>query len=527
MTSEDKTTTDDKDRIFSAILAIFILFLGAFVLLSPAAQAATKHHGKRTAAASQYNPRYAAIVIDADTGAVLSESGADKQLHPASLVKMMTLMMTFEALESGSLHLRDRITVSRHAASMIPSKLGLDPGESIRVEDAIYAVVTKSANDMAVALAEKLGGTESNFAAQMTRRAHAIGMKNTYFYNASGLHDRRQVSSARDMAQLGYYIQHRYPQYYHYFSTRQFTYQGNTFRNHNRLMETYAGMDGFKTGFIQQSGFNLVASAKRGNRRLIGVVFGGRTTASRNAQMAKLLDQGFARTSGGGVIMASAPRPLTAPPPVPGRKPMGVIQVAALNDLNTAAGAPMRIPADALPAALPVRTAVQAAPMIKPAAKPDPAAAAEAARIAQMNAMLQGSLFQDMIGQGDSDPAVSKRLETGLIAIAALRQSHGQLAPIPVSYAQAAPAAQPIPAVQRGWSVQIGAYGSRAKTDRALQKAKLQLPPDLANVSPVIVPMKTKDGWVFRGRLNGYSNAEAQAACRILKDCLPVAPQAY
>src|SRR5688572_16389390 len=200
MTSEARAATPAIFRPFNAFLALFLV---VFIVFS----------GPGMAQAAS-NPKYASIVIDAHTGAVLHESSADKRLHPASLVKMMTLLMTFEALENGTLRLKDQVPISRHAAAMIPSKLGLAPGSTIRVEDAIYALVTKSANDISVALAEKIGGTESNFAAQMTRRAHAIGMRSSYFYNASGLHDRRQVSTARDMAKLGYYILHRYPQYY-------------------------------------------------------------------------------------------------------------------------------------------------------------------------------------------------------------------------------------------------------------------------------------------------------------------------
>ncbi|MBU0800737.1 MAG: D-alanyl-D-alanine carboxypeptidase, partial [Alphaproteobacteria bacterium] len=239
-----------------------------------------------TIAQAEANPRYASFVMDADTGQVLHQSNADKSLHPASLVKMMTLSMAFDELAAGRLSLRDRITVSKHAASMVPSKLNIPAGGTISVEDAIYALVTKSANDIAVAMGEKIGGTESQFAAMMTRKAREIGMTRTTFKNASGLHNQQQVSSARDMAKLARYIIKNYPQYYTYFSTKEFSYKGNSYHNHNRLMSSYKGMDGMKTGFIGPSGFNLVASAVRNDRRLIGVVFGGRTAASRNAHMA-------------------------------------------------------------------------------------------------------------------------------------------------------------------------------------------------------------------------------------------------
>ena len=262
---------------------------------------------------SKGNPKYASIVMDADTGVILSQRYADKVLHPASLTKIMTLVMAFEALDRGDIRLRDRIRISNRAASMVPSKLGLPAGSSIRVEDAIYALVTKSANDVAVALGEHIGGSESKFAAMMTARARDIGMRSTRFKNASGLHNKYQVSSARDMAGLARYVLQRYPHYYRYFSTKSFTYRGKTYRSHNRLMSSYKGMDGFKTGYINASGFNLVASAKRNGRRLIGVVFGGRTSKSRNAHMAQIMDAGFLRA--GKIRMARAK------PPKPQQKP--------------------------------------------------------------------------------------------------------------------------------------------------------------------------------------------------------------
>jgi D-alanyl-D-alanine carboxypeptidase len=418
---------------------------------------------------SSGNPRYGAIVMDADTGAVLFQSGADKTLHPASLAKMMTLALTFDALERGELRLRDRVTVSRHAASMVPSKLGIDPGSSIRVEDAIYAIVTKSANDVAVALAERVGGgTESRFAVMMNRKAAEIGMNNTHFVNASGLHHPRQVTTPRDMAKLARYILAAYPEYYHYFSTRQFTYHGLTHRNHNRLMESYKGMDGFKTGYVAASGFNLVASAKRGNHRLIGVVFGGQSANSRNAHMATLLNRGFERVgSPSSMLVAANDNPTR--PPTPSRKPGANAPVlASYNTTGTATDSSAR-----------------------------------------EQAMLQGAAFSEMIGEGDSDPAVSNRLETGLMAITALKEQNAE---------QAA----------RGWAVQVGAFGSRAKTDRAIAQALNTLPGELARgANPAIAPLKTAEGWVFRGRLTGLTQEQAAHTCAILRECIAISPQTY
>ncbi len=256
-----------------------------------------KSHKKVTKQARPYNPPYAHIVVDAATGRVLYQNDADRALYPASLTKVMTLLLTFEALESRKISLGSSVPFSARAVKMPPSRIGLKAGQSMTVENAIKALVTKSANDVAVAMGEKIGGNESSFAQMMNLKARQIGMSQTHFENASGLHNVRQVSSARDMAKLAMYLMNTYPRYYHYFSLREFTYNGKVNRSHNHLMATYAGMDGLKTGYIIPSGFNLIASAKRGNTRLIGVVFGGKTANSRNAQMAKLLDAGFAGKS--------------------------------------------------------------------------------------------------------------------------------------------------------------------------------------------------------------------------------------
>ncbi|HRQ61086.1 MAG TPA: D-alanyl-D-alanine carboxypeptidase family protein, partial [Alphaproteobacteria bacterium] len=241
----------------------------------------------------QVIPFYASIVVDSDTGVILHQANPDKKLHPASLTKVMTLLMLFEAIERGETSLNDSIKISKKAAAAVPSKLGLAPGSTIRVKDAILALVTKSANDIALAVAEHVGETEDRFAIAMTGRARELGMNNTTFRNASGLHDPGQISSARDMAIMARYVINRYPDYYRYFSTKNFSYKGQNYHNHNHLMKSYKGMDGMKTGFINASGFNLIGSAVRGNTRLIGVVFGGKSANSRNAHMKELLDAGF------------------------------------------------------------------------------------------------------------------------------------------------------------------------------------------------------------------------------------------
>jgi D-alanyl-D-alanine carboxypeptidase len=264
--------------------------------------------GAAPAEAQIGSERYAAIVTDARNGNVLVAANADEPRYPASLTKMMTLYMTFEALREGRLHLSTPIVVSEDAASRPPSKLGLPPGASLTVENAILALVTKSANDAASALGEHLGGgSEARFAQMMTMRARALGMSRTTFRNASGLPDPDQATTARDMAQLGRRLWQDFPERYHYFSTVQAQIGRIRLRNHNRMLDSYEGVDGIKTGYINASGFNIVTSANRGGVRLVGAVFGGSSWLERDNHMAALLDQGFERV---GVPARSMPPPV-------------------------------------------------------------------------------------------------------------------------------------------------------------------------------------------------------------------------
>ena len=293
---------------------------GAFAL----AAAALLFSSIPSAQAQIGSSRYSAVVMDAGTGEELFAINADEPRYPASLTKMMTLYLTFEALERGRLKPTTRIRVSRHAAGQEPSKLGLRPGSSIAVRDAILALVTKSANDVAAALGERLGGSEVQFGRLMTRKARELGMRNTSFRNASGLPDANQVTTARDMAILSRALIRDFPQRYAYFNARRFTWDGQTIGSHNNILTEYDGADGIKTGYIRASGFNLAASAVRGNTRLIAVVFGGASTAERDDHVMALLDRGFAerRHSTDMLVASATPRligtahaaPVVAPP---------------------------------------------------------------------------------------------------------------------------------------------------------------------------------------------------------------------
>lgn len=316
-----------KGRILSALVTIcFILFTA---VISAPVQAAG----------------YSSIVVDADTGRVLQAHEADTPRYPASLTKMMTLYMAFDALKDGRLRLDQRITVSPHAATQPPSAIGLRPGQTLTVKDAILAAVTKSANDATTALGEAVaGGNEAAFAEMMTRRARQLGMSSTTFKNASGLPNPGQKTTARDMSVLALALLKNHKGYYSYFQTPEFEWNDKVFANHNHLLKRYEGVDGIKTGFIRASGFNLVASAKRDGRRVIGVVFGGSSVVARDNQMIKLLDAAFDRiedTDINAPVMADA-RPdrhfglissaeaATAPAPAPAKAKKSPKKVAAV-----------------------------------------------------------------------------------------------------------------------------------------------------------------------------------------------------
>jgi D-alanyl-D-alanine carboxypeptidase len=252
--------------------------------------------------------RYSSLVIDAESGRVLSAANPDAERYPASLTKMMTLYLAFEALRDRRVTAAQLVPVSAHAASQAPSKLGLVPGMRLSVEQAILALVTKSANDAAAALGETLGGSEEGFAQMMTLRARALGMTHTTFRNASGLPDAEQVTTARDLAILARHLIQDFPDQYRYFSVPGFVFHGRMIPNHDHMLTTYGGADGIKTGYTEAAGHNLVTSAVRGDTRLIGVVLGASSNPERDQHMAALLDQGFSSLGvpGSGILLARA-----------------------------------------------------------------------------------------------------------------------------------------------------------------------------------------------------------------------------
>lgn len=434
-----------------------------------------------TARAQVGSDRYSALVIDAVTGEVFFERGADRVLHPASLTKMMTLYMTFRALERGELRLDQPLHVSQAADNQQPSHLALDAGSTIRVEDAIYALVTKSANDVAVVLAEAIGGTESEFGRMMTEQAHRMGMTDTVFRNASGLPHRRQVSTARDMARLAQALIYHYPQYYHYFATERWTYRGVTYRNHNRLLGDYEGMDGLKTGYINASGFNLVASAVRGELRLVAVMFGGATSSERNLHVRDILDNAF-DTDRGAYLIAHGSVPFI--PPVPARRPWTELVLAD----NGAPVVTTSVPAYMANVPIPGRPPWQS----------DPQPVATAPR----GAALALPNYED------------EPLEA---LLASLDEGAG------------GPGAPPDTILMPGvWSIQVGAFGASQEGLRAMNDARRLAPDELGYAEPMLIEVATAAGSLYRARFTGLDSATAMTVCSRLSGagahCIPIAP---
>ena len=282
-------TTLASSRALRVCALGLITFTTAILISSESAEARRYKHRRHHVVRESYSPQFSSIIVDGNSGAVLSSNNPDGVRRPASLTKIMTLYLLFERLESGKMKLDTEMEVSEFASEQAPTKLGLKPGQTIKVEDAIKGLVTRSANDASVVIAEAVAGNEADFARLMTRKARALGMSKTTYRNASGLPNDEQLTTARDQATLGRAIQDRFPRYYRYFSTSVFAYRGQSIRNHNRLLGNVEGVDGIKTGYTRASGFNLVSSMRRGNRHLVGVVLGGRSGGSRDATMRNLL----------------------------------------------------------------------------------------------------------------------------------------------------------------------------------------------------------------------------------------------
>jgi len=489
--------------------------------VTSAAEARRRHH--RT----EYNPPYASIVVDANSGKVMEAVNADSPRYPASLTKIMTLYLLFERLEAGKIKLSTKMPVSAHAAAQAPSKLGLKPGQSIDVATAIHAIITKSANDVAVCVAEAIAGDELTFAKQMTAKARALGMMHTNYHNASGLPDEHQLTTARDQAILGRAIQDRFPKYFHYFSRRYFVYHGKRMRNHNHLLGRVAGVDGIKTGYIHESGFNIVTSAHRNGRRIVAVVFGGRSAPARVKSLIA-----------NNINVAAVKR--TAPPVVE-----GWMTAMARAEIPTP---PVKPPVEK--AKSPVEQNVAAAPPLPPVAPPVPGSTDPIKPnpvktfTVQPGAMRTASLSQSPLPSASrklrpapatANPAnittvatvksepPSPRLVTAVPAKPASAPaikvaSAGASVPVPAASVPVPAAAQELAAKPRGdWMIQVGAFDVEKDAKERLTIAQDKAKAQLGAATPFTEPVAKGGKTLYRARFAGLEKSQAESACKHLK----------
>lgn len=442
-------------------------------------------------------PKFAAITIDAKTGKVLFSRNADSRRYPASLTKVMTLYIVFQEMKAGRIKKNTRLLVSKHASKQQPSKLGLKAGSWITVDNAIKALVTKSANDVAVVVAESIGGSQKAFARRMTRTAKQLGMTRTRFRNASGLPDRSQVTTARDMATLGLRIQRDFPQYYSYFKIRKFVYKGRTYYTHNKLLGRYKGTDGIKTGYIRASGFNLTSSVKRNGRHLIGVVMGAKSGRSRNKYMQNMLTKAFKRVP----KRNSRALALTAGRPPGYTKPKAAVS-------------PGLVASPPLPAPKPLTTQTATAP--QPAA-PAPTIASALAAVPAANGL----------PAIPAPPAPSKfaaPIEPILIDMTKTAEQRTAAADTPPSNQDRKPAATK----PSTWSIQIGAYATEDDAKQRLASMQKMGLKQLNGKNPFTVAFEKKNKVIYRARFDGFDKKSARKTCRALKrksiSCFALAP---
>lgn len=541
-------------RLRTLVGMIGIVAVAVAAVASPA-EAARK---KRRHVGGGYAPPYAAMVVDVKSGRTLHAVNEDAPRIPASITKVMTLYLLFEQLERGKFNMNSELTVSAYAARQAPSKIGFAPGETIEVRDAILALVTKSANDVAVAIAENVAGSEDEFARMMTARARSLGMRSSTFYNPHGLpHSPPNITTARDLTILARAIQERFPRYYPMFSTRVFNYAGGAYRNHNKLLGRIEGVDGIKTGYTNLSGFNLMTSAKADGRHVVSVVLGGRSGASRDKIMADLVVANLpkAATSGrASTMVAEAPEPEERPQERvhERQRPAAPVVAAAV-----AEPAPLPVPRPRIEAEAPLPAAARAyAPVATttPIAPPRPlSAGAQQLQISGMRpvaATTTPSAMRWSIGAPAIDgkvmrpPAnvdvtssiakVAEPEEKPIVKVAAAP------APAPVEKAhdagstavaktlekaieksaEPARASESRPAVATAgkWIIQLGATDDEAKAKDILARARAKASGPLADASGFTEKVEKGGSTLFRARFAGFEESkDAQNACAKLK----------
>jgi D-alanyl-D-alanine carboxypeptidase len=493
---------------------------------------------KRAVARESYNPPYASIVVDANSGRVLQETNADSLRHPASLTKIMTLYLLFERLEAGKIKLGSVMTASAHAAAQAPTKLGLKPGAPLKVEDAIRALVTKSANDAAVVIAETLAGDEDDFATLMTRKARALGMSRTVYRNASGLPDGEQVTTARDQAILGRAIQERFPRYYTYFSTPSFTYNGATIRNHNRLIGQVEGVDGIKTGYTNASGFNLVTSMRRNGKHIVAVVLGGRSAGARDARMRALVTEKIAEASSKRTAPMIAEASDAAPAPTaPAAK--AAATPAAKFSVASAATVPVPTPAASEQAAVAAASQPTAArPPLGSAEpiKPIPVktikvklSGTQTAALAPAIPMQPADEPTHAVASAAAAPVINPR--PGVLGVlpavvaparaeAAEHAQPAKTAAVATQKADAKPETKSDPSARShhsGWMVQVGAFPAEDEAKQRLSSAQSKAKSLLGHADAFTETITKGDKTLYRARFAGLDREQAEAVCKHLK----------
>lgn len=539
------------------------------------------HHRVHRDASESYSPQFASIIVDGNSGAVLQATSPDGLRHPASLTKIMTLYLLFERLESGKMKLDTEMPVSQHAADQDPTKLNLRAGQTIRVEDAIKGLVTRSANDAAVVIAEAIAGDEDDFAAMMTRKARALGMSKTVYRNANGLPNDEQVTTARDQATLGRAIQERFPRYYRYFSTASFNWHGESIRNHNHLLGSVEGVDGIKTGYTRSSGFNLVTSMRRGNRHLIGVVLGGRSGGSRDAIMRNLLAENLEKGATIHTVAAVTERnsaetstDVADASDTPAR-PAAQVQAATAPEaptsrlasrLSTLAAATAAMPpAQLKPEARPMESKIEPAPLtngvissqplslipgssepMKPVRVKTVQVKAGAVKVASAAPTQVAPQVTNTISPRNDVAETSGAVVARADVINKPQPTHAELpqqpagfgtgngilgvlpaAPAPAAkLASADPAPQPIqmsgttkPVVTHsGWIVQVGALESESEAQQRIEAARSSARGLLSKADPFTEPVVARDNRkLYRARFAGLERDQAEAVCRTLK----------
>jgi len=528
------------------------------------------------AAAADTRSNGALMVLDANSGRILHATAPDAPRHPASLAKLMLLYLTFERIEQGRLDYHSKIRLSANAAAAAPSKLDLEAGEEIQLLDALKALITKSANDVAIAIAEHIAGSEEKFVGLMNQKARALGMTATTFRNASGLPDDEQLTTARDMVRLALHLEDDFPKHYPLFATRTFTYKDEIYRNHNTLLFHYPGTDGLKTGYTRASGFNLVASVRRGRKHVIGVVFGGTSASSRDWEMRSHLNRALSEA-------ASARTRLPAP--------VRVARASAARERQV-----LRVPTPKRAVRPPPTPAPVAEAPLAPTAQSEPPAAAPAVPISRVRQVLLGEqprapraheaaadrpdAIEALLALQSSRDAQQEGQSTSRFAAGAMRPpaappASTPQASIPVatpsapSAAETAPRAGPLPSGEQagapredwvaatapaaaksaapapplpappavpaepvggGFQIQIGAYQTEAEAQRQLALARERAPALLGNRAPLTQQAKQGERLFFRARYAGFARQTgAEDACNALKrlkiDCLVVKGQ--